>query len=85
MNRRPRSAKGRARETMTRLAAAYPDAECALHHDGAYQLLVATILSAFYPAITVLCASVILHERATPLQRAGIACALVAILLIASH
>jgi drug/metabolite transporter (DMT)-like permease len=45
----------------------------------------ATILSAFYPAITVLCASVILHERATPLQRTGIAAALVAIPLIASH
>ena len=28
------------------LATAYPDAVCALHHDSAYQLLVATILSA---------------------------------------
>jgi endonuclease III len=31
---------------MVRLAAEYPDAECALHHDGPFQLLVATILSA---------------------------------------
>ena len=31
---------------MARLAAEYPDAACALHHDGPYQLLVATILSA---------------------------------------
>ncbi|MEY2476075.1 MAG: endonuclease [Actinomycetota bacterium] len=31
---------------MIRLAAEYPDAECALHHDGPFQLLVATILSA---------------------------------------
>ena len=31
---------------MVRLAAEYPDAECALVHDGPFQLLVATILSA---------------------------------------
>jgi endonuclease-3 len=31
---------------MIRLAAEYPDAECALVHDGPFQLLVATILSA---------------------------------------
>jgi endonuclease-3 len=31
---------------MTRLAATYPDAECALRHENPYQLLVATILSA---------------------------------------
>jgi endonuclease-3 len=31
---------------MVRLAAEYPDAECALHHDNPFQLLVATILSA---------------------------------------
>lgn len=42
----PRSPKGRARETMVRLAAEYPDAECALVHDTPFQLLVATILSA---------------------------------------
>jgi endonuclease III len=46
---RPRSPKGRARETLRRLAEAYPGGPrqlCALRHDGAYQLLVATILSA---------------------------------------
>lgn len=31
---------------LQRLHAAYPDAECALHHRNAFQLLVATILSA---------------------------------------
>jgi endonuclease-3 len=31
---------------LERLAAAYPDAECALHHRNAWELLVATILSA---------------------------------------
>jgi endonuclease-3 len=46
---RPRSPKGRARETLRLLAEEYPgDAKalCALHHDNPYQLLVATILSA---------------------------------------
>ncbi len=46
---RPRTAKGRARETVVRLAEEYPGAEadlCALVHDGPFQLLVATILSA---------------------------------------
>ncbi|MDQ3569374.1 MAG: endonuclease III [Actinomycetota bacterium] len=46
---RPRTPKGRARETVARLAAEYPGqaAElCALRHDGPFQLLVATILSA---------------------------------------
>ncbi len=43
---RPRSAKGRARVAHQRLAEEYPDAVCALHHDGPFQLLVATILSA---------------------------------------
>jgi endonuclease III len=46
---RPRSPKGRARETVTRLAAEYPGTArelCALRHDSAFQLLVATILSA---------------------------------------
>ena len=46
---RPRSPKGRARETVTRLAAEYPGTArelCALRHDSAYELLVATILSA---------------------------------------
>src|ERR671939_471724 len=46
---RPRSPKGRARETIARLAEEYPGDErdlCALVHDDPYQLLVATILSA---------------------------------------
>jgi len=43
---RPRTPKGRARETERRLAEEYPDARCELDHDGPFQLLVATILSA---------------------------------------
>ncbi|TMM18436.1 MAG: endonuclease III [Actinobacteria bacterium] len=46
---RPRSPRGRARETARRLAEEYPGSErelCALDHDGAFQLVVATILSA---------------------------------------
>ena len=43
---KPRSPKGRARETVARLKAEYPDAVCALIHADPYQLLVATILSA---------------------------------------
>ncbi|MCE2524865.1 MAG: endonuclease III [Acidimicrobiia bacterium] len=43
---RPRSPRGRARETHERLKREYPDADCALVHDSPYQLLVATILSA---------------------------------------
>ena len=45
----PRTAaerKARAAEYYKRLAATYPDAHCALDHKDAYQLLVATILSA---------------------------------------
>ncbi|HEX5267503.1 MAG TPA: endonuclease III, partial [Acidimicrobiales bacterium] len=45
----PRSPKGRARETARRLAGEYPGSApelCALGHDGPFQLLVATILSA---------------------------------------
>ena len=47
--RRPRSAGGRARETLRRLGDEYPGTPaelCALHHEGVFQLLVATILSA---------------------------------------
>jgi endonuclease-3 len=49
--RRPRTLKGaalkqQAREVLRRLLAAYPDAHCALDFKNAYQLLVATILSA---------------------------------------
>ncbi len=46
---RPRTPRGRARETVARLAREYPGDErqlCALVHDGPFQLLVATILSA---------------------------------------
>ena len=46
---RPRTPKGRARETATRLAADYPGTAaelCALRHDDPFQLLTATILSA---------------------------------------
>jgi endonuclease-3 len=38
--------KARSRKILTRLKRAYPDAHCELHHHSAYQLLVATILSA---------------------------------------
>ena len=43
---RPRGAKARAEITRERLELEYPGAECALVHDDAFQLLVATILSA---------------------------------------
>lgn len=39
-------AEARIGEIVARLRAEYPDAECALFHDDAFQLLVATILSA---------------------------------------
>jgi endonuclease III len=42
----PRSPRGRARVVHERLAELYPGAECELVHDGAFQLLAATILSA---------------------------------------
>ena len=46
---KPRSPKGRATETVARLAEEYPGTAaelCALDHDGPFQLLAATILSA---------------------------------------
>lgn len=43
---RPRSPAGRARLANELLAEAYPDARCELDHRNAYELLVATILSA---------------------------------------
>ncbi len=46
---RPRTPKGRARETATRLATEYPGGAaelCALRHGNPFELLVATILSA---------------------------------------
>ncbi|MEI7548411.1 MAG: endonuclease III, partial [Actinomycetota bacterium] len=42
----PRTTKGRAAAIAARLAIAYPAAECELDHANAFQLLVATILSA---------------------------------------
>ena len=47
--RNPRTPGGRARETAARLAVAYPGTAkdlCALQHEGPFELLVATILSA---------------------------------------
>ena len=43
---RPRTPAGRARETNKRLTGEYPEAKCELDHENAFQLLVATILSA---------------------------------------
>ena len=43
---KPRSPKGRARLANERLTTEYPDAECALRHRNAFELLAATILSA---------------------------------------
>ena len=46
---KPRTPKGRARETAARLAVEYPGTPkqlCALNHDNPFQLLIATILSA---------------------------------------
>lgn len=43
---KPRTPKGRAREVARRLAETYPEAICELDHRNAFELLVATILSA---------------------------------------
>ncbi len=43
---RPRTPKGRARVADERLALEYPDARCELDHRDAFELLVATVLSA---------------------------------------
>ncbi|HUI47702.1 MAG TPA: endonuclease III [Acidimicrobiia bacterium] len=43
---RPRGAKARADAVVELLRAEYPDVKCALNHENAYELLVATILSA---------------------------------------
>ncbi len=43
---RPRGAQSRATDVVRLLREAYPDAKCALQHSNAYELLVATILSA---------------------------------------
>jgi endonuclease-3 len=42
----PAALKARTSQIVAALAQEYPDAECALHHKDAFQLLVATILSA---------------------------------------
>lgn len=42
----PPAAKARARRILDRLEAVHPEAECALHYRNAFELLVATILSA---------------------------------------
>jgi drug/metabolite transporter (DMT)-like permease len=49
------------------------------------RLDVATILSAFYPAVTVLCARFILNERVSRRQTTGIIVALISVPLIAGH
>jgi endonuclease-3 len=43
---RPRGARTRTAEVVRRLREAYPDVRCALNHTNAFELLVATILSA---------------------------------------
>jgi len=43
---RPRSPRGKARETNLRLTAEYPEARCELDHRNPFELLAATILSA---------------------------------------
>jgi endonuclease-3 len=43
---RPRGAKARAQEVVLTLAEVYPDVRCALDHANAFELLIATILSA---------------------------------------
>ena len=43
---KPRTPQGRAKLVHQRLAEAYPEATCELDHENAFQLLVATILSA---------------------------------------
>jgi endonuclease-3 len=42
----PTDLRNHARSVARKLAQMYPDAECALHHEGPLQLLIATILSA---------------------------------------
>jgi drug/metabolite transporter (DMT)-like permease len=49
------------------------------------RLDVATILSGFYPAVTVLCARFVLNERVSRSQAAGIAAALIAVPMIAAR
>jgi drug/metabolite transporter (DMT)-like permease len=47
-------------------------------------LSISALLTSFYPAFTVLCARLFLHERLSPIQLAGAVLAIVAIALIAA-
>ncbi len=60
---RPRSPRGRARETHRRLADEYPDARCELDFRSPFELLVATILSAQATDVSVNKATPALFER----------------------
>lgn len=60
---KPRSPKGRARETNARLALEYPDAQCELDHRNPYELLAATILSAQCTDARVNMVTPVLFER----------------------
>ncbi len=60
---RPRSPKGRARVVNERLAELYPDARCELDHTNAFELLVATILSAQTTDVRVNLVTPALFER----------------------
>jgi endonuclease-3 len=53
----------KAETTFARLRAAHPDAHCELDHDGAFQLLVATVLSAQTTDVNVNKATPVLFER----------------------
>ena len=61
--KKPAAQKRRAKRLYDRLAEAYPDAHCALDHRNAYELLVATILSAQCTDATVNKATPALFER----------------------
>ena len=47
-------------------------------------LSLSALLTSFYPAFTVLCARLFLHERLSPIQAGGAVLAIVAIALIAA-